>query len=321
MNSSDHQLSRLAKLAAVLAITFIAARAVAASPFQDGDILYTDSSAAVIGINPATGQRTIVASGGRLLRPFGIALDANGDVLVSDTGSQAIIRIDSLTGSQTAVAVGGLIATPFGPYGIAVERKGDILVANGQAMIRVNPLTGEQALVSAGGRFGASGGAPVGLAATENGELIVAVVGSPSEVVRVNPKNGRQTLLSRGGYLKVPQALAVSGSDIYVTDVATSDGNFGIGSVIHIDLRTKLQTVVSSGGNLVGPVGIAIDENGQLVVGDPYTINPDSSERYDGGIIKIDPRGGNQTLIARGQDSYVNPRGIAVVQAVRPVGR
>ena len=51
------------------------------------------------------------------------ALDANGDVLVSDTGSLAIIRIDSLTGSQTVLANGGSLGVPFG---IAVERKGDI---------------------------------------------------------------------------------------------------------------------------------------------------------------------------------------------------
>jgi len=47
--------------------------------------------------------------------------------------------------------------------------------------------------------------------------------------------------------------------------------------------------VVSEGGILVGPVGIDLNYSGQLVVGDPYTINPESPEVYDGGIIRIDP--------------------------------
>src|SRR5262245_46823532 len=261
MNNLGLRSAQLAKLAAVLAIAFVAARPVAAAAFQAGDILYTDSSAAIIGINPATGQRTIIASGGRLARPFGIALDANGDVLVSDTLARAIIRIDSRTGAQAIVASGGLLGTPFGPYGIAVDRKGDIVIANAQAIIRLNPLTGEQSIVCEGGRFGAGGGAPVGGAIAGIGGLIVAVVGSVSEVVR--GKNGRQTPISQGRNLKNPQAIAVCGNDLYVTDVATADGNFGVGIVIRIDLRTGRQTVVSAGGNLVGPVGIAIDDNGQ----------------------------------------------------------
>ena len=118
-----------------------------------------------------------------------------------------------------------------------------------------------------------------------------------------------------------PFSFTAHAKDIYLTDVATADGNFGVGIVIHLDLSTGIQTLVSSGGNLVGPVGIAIDQNGQLVIGDPYTINPDSRDLYDGGIIRINPVGGGQTLIARGQENYVNPRGIAVFRAIGSVKR
>jgi hypothetical protein len=317
MNSRFHS-SGLAKLSAVLVLTVIAARAIAASPFQAGDILYTDSFGAVFKLNAATGERAMITSAGKLVRPYGIALEANGDVLVSDTGAQAIIRINSLTGSQTVVATGGRLGVP---YGIAVDAKGNILVANGEAILRLNPVAGQPVVVSAGGRFGSSGGHPLAVAVVENGDLIVASVGSPSEVLRVNSRNGVQAVLSQGPYLKNPQAIAVSGNDIYVTDVATPDGNFGVGIVIRVDLSTGIQTLVSSAGNLVGPVGIAIDQNGQLVVGDPYTINPDSRDLYDGGIIRINPVGGAQTLIARGQENYVNPRGVAVFRAVGSLKR
>jgi len=121
-----------------------------------------------------------------------------------------------------------------------------------------------------------------------------------------------------GRYLRNQQSIVAEGADIYVTEVATADGNFGVGRVIHVDSRTGAQKVVSEGGYLVGPVGIAVDASGQIVVGDPYTINPESPDLYDGGIIRIDPLTGSQTLIARGHGSFVNPRGLAIVQSGAP---
>ena len=99
--------------------------------------------------------------------------------------------------------------------------------------------------------------------------------------------------------------------------MATADGTFGIGRVIQVDAQRGTQRVVLEGGALVGPVGIAFDAAGQLIVGDPYTINPQSPDiedgGYDGAIIKIEPVSGSQTLLARGQGSFVNPRGVALV--------
>ena len=65
---------------------------------------------------------------------------------------------------------------------------------------------------------------------------------------------------------------------------------------------------------MVGPVGIAIDDEDQLIVGDPYTINENSRDLFDGGIIRINPATGHQTLLARGQGNFVNPRGVAIVK-------
>ena len=300
-------------MAAALVLTLIATRSIA-SPFQAGDILYTDSFGAVFSLRPATGTVTTIASAGKLMHPLGIVLDANNNVFVSDTAAHAIIRIDSVTGLQTVVAAGDKLGTPFG---IAVDSRGAILVANGQSILRLNALASQPTVVSARGRFGDSGGLPLVVAVAGNGDLIVANVGFASEIVRVNPRNGFQALLSKGGYLKQPAGIAINGNDIYVTDVATPDGNFGIGTVIRIDMPTGSQTLVSSGGYLVGPVGIAVDNSGQLVVGDPYTINTASPDLYDGGIIRINAATGEQTLLARGQGNYVNPRGVAIVRAAQ----
>ena len=316
MNSRFRSSGR-ATLAAALVLTvltLIATRAITSAPFQAGDILYTDSFGAVFSLNPVSRTGATIASAGNLVRPFGIVLDANNNVFVSDTVARAIIRIDSATGLQTVVADGDKLGIPFG---IAVDSRGDILVANGQSILRLKAPAGQPTVVSARGRFGGSGGSPLVVAVAGNGDLIVANVGVASEIVRVNPRNGFQSLLSKGGYLKQPAGIAINGNDIYVTDVATPDGNFGIGAVIRVDMFTGAQTLVSYGEYLVGPVGIAVDNNGQLVVGDPYTINTASPDLYDGGIIRINPATGEQTLLARGQGDYVNPRGIAIVRAAQ----
>jgi sugar lactone lactonase YvrE len=172
----------------------------------------------------------------------------------------------------------------------------------------VDPLSGQIETVSSGGSFLY----PLGVTVAANGALFVLNMAFPPQIVRVNPQNGVQKVISQGRYLNRPQAITISGADIYVTDVATPDGNFGVGCVIHIDAHTGNQTIVAQSINLIGPVGIAVDQKGQLIVGDPYTTDR-ADGGYDGGIIRIDPADGAQTVLTRGQGSYVNPRGVAIV--------
>ncbi len=277
---------------------------------QPGDIVYVDSGDAIHGgfvikVNPVTGEKTVIASGGLLRMPFGVVIDADGQIIVSDSGR--LIRIDPETGSQTLIADNSQGDLGW-PCGLAMQHHNSIVVANLQAVIRVNPNSSQIQTVSAGGSLLY----PLCVAVTEREELIVLNMAFPPEIIRVSP-NGAQTVIARGGLLNRPQALAVRGDHIYVTDVATADGNFGIGRVIDVDARTGEETIVAEAGFLCGPVGIAVDEEGQLIVGDPYTINLDSPDRFDGGIIRINPATQEQTLIARGEGSFVNPRGVAIV--------
>src|SRR5262249_5599248 len=155
--------------------------------------------------------------------------------------------------------------------------------------------------------------APVGVAVNSHGDIfVVDIMGA---VIRVNPRTGDQTYITGGINLHRPQGIAANGTDLYVTDVATADGNFGTGRIVHIDARARTQDVLTDGGSLVGPVGIAIDANGQLIVGDPYTINTNSPDLFDGAIIQIDPVSRVQTPLAIGHDNYVNPRGVALAPA------
>jgi hypothetical protein len=100
-----------------------------------------------------------VSAGGSFVDPFGVALEADGDILVADTdafgGGGGVIRVDPATGAQTAVSTGGSFVDPAG---IAVEADGDILVADFGAfgsggVIRVDPTGGAQTTVSTGCSF------------------------------------------------------------------------------------------------------------------------------------------------------------------------
>jgi sugar lactone lactonase YvrE len=285
------------------------------SKLHPGDIVYADSGNAleggfIIKVDPVSGEQMVISSGGYLRQPFAPAVDQNGAIIVSDTSGR-LVRVDPETGQQTLLKDNS--GRELGmPCGIALEKRGTILVANFEAVVRVEPASGHTQLVSAGGYLLA----PIGIAVTPAGDVFVLNTGPAKQIVRINPQNGAQKIVSPGVCLNNPQAIAVRGNDLYVTDVATSDGNFGIGRLLHVDLRTGLPTVIAQGGYLIGPVGVSIESDGHLIVTDPYTINPASPDLYDGGVIRIDPSTGAQTLLARGEGSYVNPRGNTILPEV-----
>jgi len=297
---------------------------------KPGDIIYTDSGdgiqgAAILAADSQTGKKTLISHAGYLGSfgyPNGVAIDQNGQLIVANEG--CLLRIDPNTGEQTLIRDAS--GAPGGFWNVALDHNGDILVAAEKAVLRVDPLTRRTQVVSSGGLFAVVLSVAVG---DKDGDLFVtnarydvAVAGWVGEIIRVNPHNGRQTIISQAGYLTFLLGIAVSGNDIYVTGLKTHDQNFGVGQVTHVEVRTGVQRVVSQGENLIRPVGIAVDENGQLIVADPYTINPQSpylsSGGYDGAIIRIDPATGGQSLIARGQGSFVNPGGVAVVSGSQP---
>ena len=116
----------------------------------------------MIRVNPTTGARTAVSEntapvGAPLFSdPSGVALAANGDILVGDPNAYAgsgggVIRVNATTGARTTVSEN---TAPLGgpsfvdPFGVALEASGDILAADREAfggsggVVRVNRTTG-----------------------------------------------------------------------------------------------------------------------------------------------------------------------------------
>jgi len=288
-----------------------------------GDIIRTDSGDAIQGgfilkVDPQTGQETVLSQGGHLGffgYPMGVAFDRAGQLIVANQA--CLLRIDPLTGAQSMIRDAS--GAPGGFWSLALDRNDDILVAAETAILRVDPVTGHTKIVSSGGQLNLA--LSLALGGKKDGEIFVtsaryaAGVGWVGAILRVNPRDGRQTIVSEAGDLGFLLGIAVKGDDIYVTGLKGHDQNFGIGQVVHVDLKTGIQRVVSQGECLVRPVGITVDEGGQLLVADPYTINPMSRDLFDGAIVRINPATGDQELIARGSGSRVNPCGVALVPA------
>jgi hypothetical protein len=193
-------------------------RAAAAAP---GDILVVDTGASgVIRVDPVTGARTTVSEnsappgGPAFVNPVGVALEADGDILVADGdafgGGGGVIRVDAVRGARTTVSENA--APPGGPAfldpeGVALEADGDILVADVNAfggagrVIRVDPLTGARTTVSE--NSAPPGGPafldPVGVALEADGDILVAdagAFGGEGGVIRVDPLTGARTTVS-----------------------------------------------------------------------------------------------------------------------------
>ena len=81
----------------------------------DGDILVAGSG--IVRVDPLTGDQELVSRGGILSGSLtGIALEADGQILVADRSNDKLFRVDPTTGAQSVVSSGGLFVEPFGVF-------------------------------------------------------------------------------------------------------------------------------------------------------------------------------------------------------------
>jgi DNA-binding beta-propeller fold protein YncE len=316
-------------LLAVMLMTGTAAAA-PGDPF----VVYTANSfatgAVILRTDPASGSVVEVSRNGPqgtlFQRPYDLAVEPDGHLVVADIGvpnrkDGAVIRVDPLTGRQSLVSSGGEF---FDPAGIAVAPGGQIYVAdnrapdNDGAVIRVDPRTGAQALVTE--RSGEPGRGeldlPFGIAVESDGNLVLSNRVSPGEipvscprvgkVVRVDAVTGAQKEVVSAGHIAWPLGLALdSGGHIVVANECG-----GNGGLVLVDRFGLSQAVITpNGGNdvLVTPERVANDPGGALLVSD-FNVGTDR----EGGIVRVDPGTGAQSLVQSGE-LFNHPLGIAAV--------
>ncbi|MER5727284.1 hypothetical protein ABT084_02810 [Streptomyces sp. NPDC002138] len=289
-----------------------------------GTILLCDSQAfgcagAVFRVDPVTGERQALSIAGDLQGATGIALEADGSVLVSKDrfhpGTGVLLRLPVGTWTQTEVTSGGKFTAPGD---VAVEADGRILVVDSftggsGAVIRVDPATGDQVVLSESDGAGDPPPRPVRLCVAPDGAVLVveqAMAGGmdlSARVVRVDPVSGARTTVTSGGDLRSPIGVAVDGGGAILVADANAFPGFG-GGVIKVDPVSGAQTTVASGGAFVAPQALALEADGSLLITD--------NEALDGvgTLFRVNPATGAQQVLASGGD-FKRLTGVAVVPA------
>jgi hypothetical protein len=146
---------------------------------------------------------------------------------------------------------------------------------------------------------------------------VVVRGGQPSAVVlRSNPSTGALEEVSRNGaqgsLFEHPYdiAMAPGGGSLYVVDMgafASGANPAADGRIIRVDPATGAQSLVSQGGELVDPAGIAVATDGTLYVVENVGVAP----ARDPAVVRIDPATGAQSVLTRG-GNLCYPFGIAL---------
>jgi sugar lactone lactonase YvrE len=146
---------------------------------------------------------------------------------------------------------------------------------------------------------------------------VVSRGGQPSAVVlRSNPATGALEEVSRNGdqgnLFEHPYDIAVApgGGSLYVVDMgafAQGANPAADGRIIRVDPATGAQSLVSQGGELVDPAGIAVAPDGTLFIVENVGVGPAQNPA----VVRIDPASGAQSVLTRG-GNLCYPFGIAL---------
>src|SRR5687768_14672807 len=187
--------------------------------------------------------------------PLGLAVDANGNLFIADTENSVIRKVDAATQIVTTIVGGGSPADDIGngglgtdaklefPTALAFDAAGNLLIAdayNHRRMIRkYAPVPKIISLVAGNGEYGGGDDGPA---------------------------------LAAGIY--APFALAVDRQqNIFVHDSANH-------SIRRIDAASQIITRIAGGGSFIGdgrvgpaaflsgPLGLAVDRDGNLIIAD-----------------------------------------------------
>ncbi|HEX5067842.1 MAG TPA: NHL repeat-containing protein [Myxococcota bacterium] len=245
-----------------------------AASLAPGDLVVGNlSGGQVLRVDATSGEVTVIASGGLLSRPIGVAVDGSGDLIVVDNGVNAVIRIDPDTGIQSLVS-----EAPVNPVGVAIHPDGSILVSDDDysepirsPIKRIDPLTGASSQFASGSNLFAPGG----IAVAQNGDVFVSSR-SARHVVRIDAASGSQSIV----------ATAISTFGIAVDpmgDLFAAD--FQSDTVFHIDSMSGTKGLIAT---IAGaPFGLALAADGHLFLADQR-----------GRVLRVDPSNGDWTVFA-----------------------
>lgn len=277
------------------------------------------------------------APAARFSDPFGVAIDANGNVIVADGGDSNRIRritprghVETLAGSREGYADGQATAAAFNtPSGVALDANGNIFIADtaNNRIRRLTPQGQVSTLAGQGARGHRDGPAlqaqfdgPIGIAVSDDGSIIVA--DSYNDCIRRISPDGQVSTLAgarRPGLQDGPATAALFDTPCGVA--VDSEGNVfvadtGNDAIRKITLQGEVVTIVP-GGTLHAPIGIAVTHDRFLFVSDSegvHRITPEGEVHlFAGGRAGFADGIGRRARFGRPTGCAVDRRGHVVV--------
>jgi sugar lactone lactonase YvrE len=204
-----------------------------------------------------------VVPSGSLSYPYRVAVDASGNVYISDTQGNQVLKETLANGSYTeSVVVSTGLATP---YGVAVDGGGNVYVVdNGHNRVVEETPSGSgysQTVIST-----SSLSYPTGVAVDASGDLYIADTGHGRILVEMASEGSySETALTYASNFAQITGIAVDSSgNIYVSDI---DNNAVYMETYSAGSYTP-STISTSG--LSYPYDIAVDGSGNLYISDFY---------------------------------------------------
>lgn len=282
-----------------------------ANALNNGDILvttYNSGEAALAFVDRVTGSQHVLVSAGHF---NDVVSMANGDIYALAEGA-VIFKIDAASGVSTVVSSLGLLTFE---RTLDLAPDGNLYVAGGSSgLVRVDPASGVQDVVTTGGisAFAArtSGVGYVSLGDDAFGPL-------PYHIYQVDLTTGATELASPIGFAE-PASLVVEGTNSLLI-CQTQNFKGGPVGVLRMNLATGAVTTVSADSRFMVPLGIAVEDNGDIILPDSQHLSscapPGGTQTCLGALYRIDPVSGSATLLAdqmlmnnaRGVDIYRGP--------------
>jgi len=241
--------------------------------------------AGVLEVDPTDGSQRVVSAGNRFGWLQGIAVESNGNILVSDarcsgcSGGQGVLRVDRSTGAQQIVSSGSLLTSIWGlavaPNGM-IYAAADVAPTNWGGVVEIDPTSGVQRAVTVG-----------------DGDS--AKILGPSDLI-VHPGTGRLYVYDiryRGSFLQDEVR-------IFSVDAATGSATLITSSIEGLDRGSSGGSGQLRGIGIYGNTLFALDYH----FGSNY-----------GGVNRVDPSAGLQGYLT-GESDFWRPSGLAVVQPV-----
>jgi len=261
----------------------------------------------VAGLAGSAGSADGAGSDARFWSPYGLTLDASGNLYVTDSAGQStntqgngVIR--EITPAGVVSTIAGTATGPAGfadgigtnalfvaPSGIAVDNGGNLYVADYNTIRRITPVAGNWVVSTIAGLAGVPGyidgtnsaarfNNPVGVAVDMATNLFVADNGNHA-LRKITPVGTNWIVSTLFGSLDTntppslqdPRGVAVAGGSVFLTDGTTIRGVTSAGALVTLaGLAYSYGSADGAGSaaRFFNPAGVAVDSAGNLYVAD-----------------------------------------------------